>query len=123
MPAVGVVEPLDVIEQREAGGAPRREAVASQQLAFERGKEALGRRVVEAIATAAHRADESDFAQPSPEGQTGVLASLVRVMNDTLRWSASPDGHVDGFDDQLTAEMIGHRPADDAPTVDVEHHR
>ena len=123
MPAVGVVEPLDVVEQREPGGAPRGEAVTGEQFAFERGEEALGRRIVEAIATTAHGTDESGFAQPPSEGQAGVLASLVRVMDDALRWPASPDRHVDGFDDQLAAEMIGHRPADDAPAVDVEHHR
>src|SRR5688500_1792666 len=121
MPAVGVVEPLDVIEEREAGGAPRGEAVTGQQLAFERGEEALGGRVVEAIATAAHRPDESGFAQPSPEGQTGVLAPLVRVMDGAPRWPAPPDRHVDGFDDQLAAEVVGHRPADNAPAADVKH--
>jgi hypothetical protein len=44
-------------------------------------------------------------------------------MDGALRWSPSPDGHVDGFDDQLTAEMIRHRPADNAPAVDVKHDR
>jgi hypothetical protein len=39
------------------------------------------------------------------------------------RWPAPPDRHVDGFDDQLAAEVIGHRPADNAPTVDVKHDR
>ena len=81
---MGVVEPLDVIEERESGGAPRREAVTSEQLAFERGEEALSRRIVEAIAATAHRADEPGFAQPPSEGQARVLASLVRVMNDAL---------------------------------------
>ena len=55
MPAVGVGEPLNVVEQRESGGAPRGEAVTGEQLAFERGEEALGRRVVETIAATAHR--------------------------------------------------------------------
>src|SRR5829696_9197480 len=51
---VHVGEPFDVIEEREAGGAPRREAVTSEQLACAGGKEALGRRVVEAIPAAPH---------------------------------------------------------------------
>jgi hypothetical protein len=54
MPAVGVIEPLDVVEEREPGGAPRWEAVPSQQLAFERRDEALGGRIIEAITTAPH---------------------------------------------------------------------
>ena len=36
-------------------------------------------------------------------------------------WPTSPDRHVDGFDDQLAAEMIRHRPADDTPAVDIEY--
>jgi hypothetical protein len=44
-------------------------------------------------------------------------------MNNALRWAASGDGHIDGFDDQFAPEMIGHRPPDDAPTVDIKHHR
>ena len=77
MPAVGVGEPLDIVEQREPGGAPRREAVTSEQLAFEGREEALGRRIVEAIATTAHRTDEPSFAQPPSEGKTRVLTPLV----------------------------------------------
>src|SRR3954447_7592791 len=123
MPAVGVREPLDVIEECEAGGAAWREAVTSQPLAVQGREETLSDRIIEAIATASHRPEKSGIAQPSPEGQTGVLASLVRGMNDTLRWSPSPDRHVDGFDDQFTTKMIGHRPADDAPAMDVKHHR
>src|SRR5436190_1140866 len=42
-------------------------------------------------------------------------------MNHALHWPTSPDGHVDSFDDQFAAEVIGHRPADDAPTVDIEY--
>jgi hypothetical protein len=54
MSSVRVGEPFEVIEEREAGGAPGREAVTGEQLAFKGGKEALGRRVVEAIAAAPH---------------------------------------------------------------------
>src|SRR5215212_2795899 len=115
MSPVGVVEPLDVIKEGEAGGAPRWEPVTSKQLAFEGREEALSRRVVEAIATASHRPDKAGFAQPSPEGQTRVLTALVRMMNNARRWTPTPDRHLHGFDDQFAAQMIGHRPADDAP--------
>ncbi len=81
--------------------------MTSKQLAFEGGKEALGRCVVEAIATAPHRADEPSFAQSPSEGKARVLTSLVGVMDEARRWPASPDRHVDGFDDQLAAEVIG----------------
>ena len=66
---------------------------------------------------------KSPASRSAAEGQAGVLASLVGVMDDALRWSASPDRHVDGVDDQFAAEVIGHRPADNAPPVDVQHDR
>src|SRR5215212_2442456 len=44
-------------------------------------------------------------------------------MDDALHWSPSPDRHIDGFDDQLTAEMIRHRPTDNTAAVDVKHDR
>src|SRR5215213_1328452 len=122
MSPVRVVKPFAVIEERESGGAPRREAVTSKQLAFEGGKEALGRGVVEAIATAPHRADEPSFAQSPSEGKARVLTSLVGVMDEARRWPASPDRYVDGFDDQFAAEVIGHRPTDNTAAVDIKHH-
>jgi hypothetical protein len=44
------------------------------------------------------------------------------MMDDALRWPPTPDRHIQRFDDQFAAQMIGHRPADDAPAVGVEHH-
>jgi hypothetical protein len=66
---VHVGEPFEVIEEREAGGTPRREAVTSEQLAFAGGQEALGRRVAEAIAAAPHGPDEPGFAQRRPKAR------------------------------------------------------
>ncbi len=51
---MGVVEPLDVVEEGEARGSACREALAGQQFAFERGEEALRQGIVEAIAATAH---------------------------------------------------------------------
>ena len=36
---------------------------------------------------------------------------------------ASPDGHLQGVDDELGAEMIRDRPADDATREGVDHSR
>jgi len=123
MSPVGVGEPLDVIEKRKASGAPCGEAVTSQQLAFQGREETLSGRIIEAIAPTSHRPDKSGFAQPSPEGQTAVLASLVGVRDDTRRWSPSPDRHIQSFDDQFAAQMVRHRPPDNTAAVDVKHHR
>ena len=58
-----------------------------------------------------------------PKGGNSKLPSLVRVMNDSLRRPAAPGCHIDGFDDELTAQVIGHRLADDELTVDIENRR
>ena len=72
-----VVEPLDVVEQGKSGRVARRERVSSEQFSFEGGKETLRHRIVEAIPPTAHRGRHPCLAQPSPEGEAGVLAPLV----------------------------------------------
>ncbi len=42
-------------------------------------------------------------------------------MNHLAQRPSSPEGHFDGFEDQLGADMIGHRPADDPAALHVEH--
>jgi len=123
MPAVGVIEPLDVVEEREAGGIPRREGVSGEQFAFERGEEALRHRVVEAIPPTAHRGRHPRLAQPPPEREARILAPLVRVVNDSGDRSALPQGHFDRFDHYLRAEMLRHRPTDDAPSACIQDDR
>ncbi len=68
MSTVRVVEPLDVVEEGETGGVAGGEALAGEQLAFERGEEALREGVVEAVAATAHRTQQPRFAQALPEG-------------------------------------------------------
>jgi hypothetical protein len=41
----------------------------------------------------------------------------------TWDWAAPPAGHVQGVDDELGAEVIGDRPADDLAVPGVDHHR
>ena len=78
MPAVRGGDPRDEVEQREPGGAARGEAVTGEEFAFKRGEEALGRRMIEAIATTAHGTDESGSRSRRPK------AKLV----SWLPWSA-----------------------------------
>jgi hypothetical protein len=41
----------------------------------------------------------------------------------TFGWLSSPDGHLDCVDDELTADVIGDRPAHDSAAERVEHDR
>jgi len=100
---MGIVEPFDVLKEREPGGIARREAVACEQLAFEGGEETLRHRVVEAVAPAARRRDQTGVAQTLAEGEARVLAPLVRVVNHSrARRSPLPQCHLDRFDHQLS---------------------
>ena len=50
------------------------------------------------------------------------MAPLVRVVDHILR-PALPDCHFKRIEDELGAQMIGHRPADDLAAPGVQHDR
>src|SRR5215203_3730793 len=62
VPPAGVVEALQVIEDRRAGLGAGGEPGPVQQLAFQGGEEALGDRVVIAVADRAHGGDQAGLA-------------------------------------------------------------
>ena len=65
------------------------ECDAIEQLALERGEEALAQRVVVAVADRAHRGPHAGLAAAPPEGERGVLAALVGVMDHARRAGAA----------------------------------
>ena len=81
MAAMGAVPAFDELEDRHAGLALGFEAAAVEPFTFERGKEALAHRVIEAIADPAHRGPHTGLAAALAEGERSVLAPLVRMMN------------------------------------------
>jgi len=121
--ASGVVETFDEVEHRQLGHGTIGEPGAVEQLAFERGEEALAHGVVVAIADRSHRRPDACLAAASSELGRGVLASLVGVVNDAMRRPALLDGHGHGIEDQLRGHARAHGPADDLPAPDVEHDR
>jgi len=120
MPAARVVPALDEVEDGDAGRGLRREALAIEQLALERREEAFAEGVVVGIAHRPHRGPAAGRATAEPEGNRGVLAALVRVMDDVGR-PALLDGQVQSRQDERGAQMRFHRPADHAPTPRVDH--
>ena len=56
------------------------------------------------------------------EGVRRVLAALVAVMNDAA-WTALPQRHVQRFQHQLGAQVIGHRPAHYPPAEGIDDDR
>src|SRR5713101_8652238 len=81
MAAVRIVPTLDEFEDGHARFYLGFEAAAVEQFAFERGKEALAHRVIEAIADGAHRGSHAGLAAALAEGERSVLATLVRMMD------------------------------------------
>src|SRR5207253_5699958 len=97
--AARVVEALDVIEDghpRLRVGAP---AGPVDQLALQRGEEALGQGVVERVADRAHRRGDARPSAPLPEGQTRILTASVRVMNEPGGRSPAPKRRLQGVHD------------------------
>src|SRR3989475_10076298 len=82
MPAARVVPALDEVEDAEAGLGRRWEALPIEQLALEGCEEALAEGAVVGVTHAAHRGPDPGLATPEPEGDRGVLAALVGVMDD-----------------------------------------
>ena len=94
-----------------------------EQFALQRGEERLGDGVVERIPDGSHRADEPGAAESlaktqdvycsdSTGGRNTGLAAVVRVGHCSVGGLAAEADHLDGVDDELGAQVVGDRPAD-----------
>src|SRR5207253_8185428 len=84
MAASRVVPAFDEVEDGEAGVGLSREPLSIEQLALERCEEALAERVVVGVADTAHRGPNAGRPTPTSEGERGVLAAVVRVIDDNV---------------------------------------
>src|SRR5713226_4221845 len=94
--ALGVVVGLDEVEDRASSLVSSPKDLPVEQLTLEGGEEALGHRVVEAIAAAAHRLDEACLANASTVGQARVLTALIRMSDGALGLAAT-DSHFESL--------------------------
>ena len=81
-------------------------------LGLQRREEALHRRVVPDVAGSAHRAGDAVVGHQPLELLAGVLAALIRVVQQGIRLAASPDRHDQRVGDELRRHAGAHRPAD-----------
>ena len=84
-------------------------------------KKRLRHRIVVRIADRSHGGHDAGFATAFAERVAGVLAPMVRMMDDIDRTPLC-DRHVQRRQHQLGAQVIGHRPADDLARIHVQHH-
>jgi len=117
---VRVVPTLDVVEQHSASLVVIPELSACERLAFQRREEALDHRVVVAVAGRRHRRSYIGCSTPLAEGDRGVLAARIGVVDHTVGL-ALVQRHLKRVEHELGAQMRRHRPADDAPAEDIEH--
>ena len=113
-------EALDEVEHCHAGLDLGLEGDPVEELTFKGGKEALAERVVVGIPDRAHRTPHPGLAATAPKGDGGVLAALVRVL-DERGGTPLPERPVEGGEDPLGAPRGGHRPANPPPAEGVHH--
>src|SRR5690349_7604671 len=119
MTAARVIPTFDEIEYRHACLDLGLEAAALEQLAFERGEKALAHGIVETVSHRTHRGPHPGLLAAPSEGQRGVLAALVGVMNHAVSRSL-PERQVERLEHQLSAQIALHRPAHDPAAENVE---
>lgn len=91
MSAPGVIEALDVLEHVGLGLVPRPVRLAGRSLGFQRGEEALHRRIIPDIARPAHGAGDAVVGHQPLELLAGILTATVRMMQERTGLASAPD--------------------------------
>lgn len=115
-----VVEDLDVLVDGCGGLVTRRPRAPVEELALERPEEALDDGVVEAVAAVAHAACDSVRAERASVVVARVLRPAVGVGDEARLGQSLPHRHRQRGQDEVRAHVVLHRPADDAPRVEVD---
>src|SRR5215203_597594 len=111
MQAPPIVPALQELEDISPRLIARQVVALLDEFTLQRGIEALHRRIVPAIALAAHGAQHAVLLQPLAVLTRCKLHSAVRVVGEAGCRALTRDGHIER---ELMAEVVGHGPADDA---------
>ena len=126
--AEGAVEPHPVVKDFDPfkdggfGFSPGGEVVVAQT-AFEAAPKTFHGGVVVAVAFATHAGDDAGRRQALPVGRAGVLDAAIGMMQQSVRWPALGQGHVQCRQRQRGGQRVVHRPADAAARATVQHAR
>lgn len=104
VPACGIVEALDVIENVSLRVVVRAICLPADPFGLHRREEALHRRIVPDVARSAHRAGDAIVGYQPLKLLARVLAALVRVMQQGIGLSTSPDRH----HQRISHKLSGH---------------
>src|SRR5262245_59788019 len=100
MPPLPVVKELDVLDELRARRRPRVPHGVENKLDLQCGEEALGDRVVPAIAAAAHTADDAVLGENALVGAASVLTAAIRMMQQALGWAPPGQRHAERLEGQ-----------------------
>src|SRR5439155_19555879 len=114
-----VVEVLDVVAEIPSRLTPTPVLPAMDPFAFERAEEAFHGRVVIAVAAPTHARLGTDHFQSALVFVGGVLAPLVRVVDQPRAWTSGAESFLQGGQRQEPVEALRSVPADDAPREQV----
>jgi hypothetical protein len=118
-----VADRLDVPEHRVARLSFCPSGWPVDELLLPAAVEALHRGVVKVVALAAHRDARVDAAAALGEDQRRVLGrSLALTDGSAALRLAARGGHLERIDDELSARVVSHRPADDPAAAVAVHH-
>src|SRR6202158_1070943 len=116
-----IVEALDELEDGDARFGLGLEATPIEQLAFERGEEALRHGVVVGVSDRPHRGANTRLPTSFAELDRGVLRAMIRMVDHAAR-PPLPQRHIEGVEHHLhvqgtsatMASVVMSRPATDA---------
>ena len=121
MATTRVVPSLDPGEYRQPGLRLGLPSAPGNELALQRGKETLGHGVVVRIPHRAHGGAHTHFPATVTKGNAGVLAALIRVMDNVLGL-ARQQRHVQCLNDQIRRHVHTERPAHHFAAEHIGHH-
>lgn len=119
MPSMRVVPAFDEAEDLSPCGGMAVESGSIDEFTFERREEALAHGVVVAVSDGSHGGADTRLETALTEGDRGVLASLIGVVDDRVGPTLF-EGHVEGSEDELGAEVILDTPTDHPSAPGIE---
>ena len=111
--SVGVVVGFEVGEDLDAGIGVSDKRAVLEHLGFEGAHEGFGPGVVVGIGARGHALAQAGLAQELPVSTTAVLAATVAMEDKAGQRAARSQGLLEGSNDQVRAQMVGQRPAND----------
>src|SRR5208283_4961378 len=121
MTTVRVIPPLDELEHHLLSLLMGSHSYPVDELALKGGKEGLAHGVVIRVADTSHRRLHTCLSAPIAEGDRGILAAVVGMMDHCPRLTLT-NGHLQGRHDQLCPQMPSEGPSHYPTAPGIQDH-